>query len=128
VREVEGENRKAHPLRNGHHRSVGEAEIDFGEAGVELDSAAQRPRGEEDDGVLPGDERVEEEPRATRTDTRAKELIDLDHHRFRDNQLAPELADKRSGEPMRTVAAVRRGDERPGIGDDSQRAATCLRR
>ena len=126
--EVEGQDRKSHPLRKRHRASVDEAEIEIGEASVDLDSTANSPRGQERDVVLAGDEGFEEQARAANPDTSTKKLVDLDEHRPRNEQLAAELGDERRGEPMCSITSVRRGDERPGIGDDSQRAATGSRR
>lgn len=61
-------------------------------------------------------------------DARAQQLIDLDDHRLGHEQLPAELGHQAGSERVRTVAAVRGGDERPGVGDDPQRALTGLRR
>lgn len=113
VREVEREDRKVVPFGAGHDCGVGEAEVEIGEARVELDGSAKQAGGEEGDRVFASRYGVEEERRGLRADMRAKELVDLDEHRVRDEQITSELGDERRGERVRLIAAVGGGDERP---------------
>ena len=128
VREVECEDRKIMPFGAGHDGSVGEAEVEIGEARVELDSAAKQAGREEGDRVLASRYRVEEEPRRVRADARAKELVDLDEYRVRYEEIASELADQGRRERVRLIAAVGGGDERARVGDDPQAVVTGARR
>jgi len=111
-----------------HHARVGEAEVEIGEAGVELDRPPHEAGREERHLVLAGAECLEEQPRGVRADSRAKQLVDLDDHRAGDDQLATDPRHELRRERVCAVAAVRRGDERPGVGDDPQRAVTSLDR
>jgi hypothetical protein len=72
--------------------------------------------------------RVEEEPRRVRADARAKELVDLDEHRVRYEQIASELGDECRSERVRLIAAVGSGDARARIDDDPQVAVTGVLR
>lgn len=124
VLEVEGEDRQIVPLRERHHAPVDEAEAEIGKAGVDLRGFAEKAAREERDGVLAGCERAQEAARRMGTDACTKKLVDLDQHRAGNEQVAAELGDKRCGEPMCPIAAIRRCDERARVGDDSQCAAT----
>ena len=126
--EVEGQDWKAHLLRDRHDRSVDEAELEVGEASVDLDSATHHACRKEDDRVLPGAECFEKRACGPSADAPTEKLVDLHQDGIGNEQLAAQLADQSRGEPMRPVTAIRRGDERPSVGDDSQRAATSSRR
>ena len=112
----------------GHDGSVGETEVEIGEARVELDSAAKQAGREERDRVFASRYRIEEEPRRVRADARAKELVDLDEYRVRHEQIASELGDECRSERVRLIAAVGGGDERACVGDDPQAVVTGARR
>ena len=116
------------PFGAGHDGSVGEAEVEIGEARVELDGAAKQTGGEEGDRVLASRYGVEEEPRRVRADAGAKELVDLDEYRIRHEQLASELGGESRSERVRLIAAVGGGDERACVGDDPQAVVTGARR
>jgi len=127
VLEVERQDRNSHPLGKRHHDSVDEAEIEVGEATVELDGSAQRPGR--------GRRPCARRRRALRgTDarsgpaTRARRTWSTSTAPVPGEQLAAELADEHRGEPMRSVTAIHRGNQRRGIGDDFQRPATSSRR
>lgn len=126
--EIEREDRQPVPLRKRHHTAVDEAEAEIREAGVDLHRASEQSLGQEGHRVLPGVERREKRPGGVGADARAEKLIDLDDDGVGNEQLAPELGHERRSQPMRTIAAIRRGDQRAGIGDDPQRAATSSRR
>jgi hypothetical protein len=128
VVEVEGQDRKSHPLGKRHHACIDQTEIEIGETCVDLDGAAQSSCGEEGDRVLAGDHGVQEQPCAGGADARTKKLVNLDQNGFRNEQLAAKLSDERRGEAVRSVAAVGRGDERARVRNDSQRTATRSRR
>jgi hypothetical protein len=128
VLEVEGEDRQPVPLCDRHHAPIDEAQIEIGIASIELGGAPGDSRGEKQHGVFPADERSEECTCRMWADASAEELIDLDNHRVRNEQLAPELGDERGREPVRAIAPIRRRDQRPGVGDESQRAVTSSRR
>lgn len=126
--EVERQDREAVPLRKSHHAAVDEAEVEIGEASVDLDGASEQRRGKEGHRVLADGNCSKECPSRADADTRPQELVDLDQHGRGNEQLAPELGDERRREPVGTIAPIRRRDEWPGIGDNSQRAATSSRR
>lgn len=126
--EVEGQDREPVPLGEGHYAAVDEADVQIGEASVDLDRASEQRRGEECHGVFAGGYGSKERPSRAGADTRPQELVDLDQHGLGNEQLATELGDERRCEPMCTIAPIRRRDKRPGIGDDPQRAATSSRR
>jgi hypothetical protein len=58
------------------------------------------------------------------SDARAQQLVDLDDHRLRNDEVSAELGHQARSEGVGLIPAVRRGDERPGVGDDPQRAST----
>lgn len=126
--EVEGQDRQALALGHGHHRGVGEAEAEVGEARVDLNRASQQSRREEHDRVLAGGERIQERARGVAADTSAQELIDLDDDGFGNDEVPPELRHELGRERVRAVAPVRRREQRTGVGDDFQRALTSSRR
>ena len=128
VREVEREDRKVVAFGASHDGGVGEAEVEIGEARLDLDSAAKQAGGEERDGVLADRGRVEEEPCRVRADARAKELVDLDEYRIRYEQIASELGDECRCERVSLIAAVGGGDEGACVGDDLQVVVTGARR
>jgi hypothetical protein len=78
--------------------------------------------------VLLRDERVEKQTRRASTDPCAEQLIDLDQHRLGNDQLTTQLGDERGSEAVGPVAAVRRRNQRAGVGNDPQRAVTSSRR
>ena len=59
-----------------------------------------------------------------RADPRAKQLIDLDDHRARHDQLTAKAGYELGRETVRLVAPVRGRDQRAGVSDDPQRAET----
>jgi hypothetical protein len=67
VLEVEGENRSSHPLRDRHHASVDETEVEIGEARVDRNRTPQERGRKKRDGVLARGERVEKETRGAVT-------------------------------------------------------------
>jgi len=78
VLQVESQDRNSHPLGKRHHDSVDEAEIEVGEATVELDGSAQRP-GERKTTVCSPATSASRNRRALRpSDTRAQKLVDVD--------------------------------------------------
>jgi hypothetical protein len=128
VLEVEGEDRSSHPLRDRHHAAVDEAEAEIGEARVDLGRTTQEPGREKCDRVLARDERLQKQTRRAGADSRAEKLVDLDQHRPGNHQLSTQLGHERGGQAMRPVAAIRRRDQRAGVGNDLQRAVTSSRR
>jgi hypothetical protein len=78
--------------------------------------------------VLARGERLEKQARRAGADARTEKLVDLDQHRPWNHELPPQFGDERSGEAVRPVATVGRRDQRPGVGDDPQRAVTSSRR
>ena len=74
--------------------------------------------------MLAGVQRRQEQARGVGTDTGAQQLIDLDDHRARHDQIAAEAGDELGREAVRLVAPVRGRDQRPGVSDDPQRAET----
>jgi hypothetical protein len=126
VLEVEREDRQLVAFRDRHDGRVGQAEVEVGEAGVYLGRASQEPGGEEGDLVLAGVERGEEQPGRVSADPRAQQLVDLDDDRLRDDQVPADPRDQLGGQAVRPVAPVGRREQRPGVGDDPQRAVTSL--
>jgi hypothetical protein len=64
---------------------------------------------------------------ALRSSGFAEKLVDLDHHGPEDKQLPPKLGHERGSQTVRPVAAIRRRDQRAGVGNDPQRAVTSSR-
>lgn len=128
VLEVEGEDRSSHPLRDRHHASVDQTEVEVGEARVDLDRAPQESGGKERHRVLACCERLEKQACRAGANARTEKLVDLDQHRPGNHQLPPQLGDEGGGKAMRPIAAVRRRDQRAGVGNDPQRAVTSSRR
>jgi hypothetical protein len=128
VLEVEGEDRHPLALGNRHHRGVRKSETKVGEARVDLNRASQQSRRKECNRVLAGGECVEERTSRVVADTRTQELIDLDDHRVRNDEIAPELRYELRRERMRLVTAIRRREQWAAVGDDLQRALTSSRR
>jgi hypothetical protein len=128
VLEVEGQDWQPLPLSEGHDASVGKTEVEISEAKVDLDRAPKQACRNRRERVLAGRDGSKERPRRHAVDPRTEELVDLDDHRPRDEQLAAELGDERRSEAVRTIAPVGGRDERPGVGDDLQREVTSSRR
>jgi hypothetical protein len=78
--------------------------------------------------MLSVEHRVQQRPRGGDRRTGAKQMISLDEHEIGDDEVAAEGGDERRGELVRLVTAVRRGDERPRVGDRPQRASIGARR
>jgi hypothetical protein len=128
VLEVEGEHRQIVPLGVRHDRGVRQAEIEVGEASIDLDGVSQKTCRQERDLVLAGGQAGEEQPGGVRAHPRAKQLVGFDGDGHRDDQIAAEARDELRCEAMCLVAPVRRGNERSRVGDDSQGALTGSRR
>jgi drug/metabolite transporter (DMT)-like permease len=128
VREVEREDRQVVALGAGHDGGVGEAEVEVGEAGVDLDGAAQQAGGEERDGVLADRDRVQEEPCGVRADAGAEQLIDFHEHRVGYEEIASELGDQCGGQSVGVIAAVGGRDQWARVCDDLQPVVTGARR
>jgi hypothetical protein len=127
VLEVEREDREPRVIRNRHYAAVDQTQVEVGESRIDLDCAAEAS-GEKRHRVLTSGERLEKEARCAHSDPGAKKLVDLDRNRRGDDQLSPQLGHERRGEAVRSVAPVRRRDERTGVGADPQRALTSSRR
>ena len=128
VLEVEGQDRQVVALGDGHHGCIDKAEVEIGEARIDLCGTAKKSRRQEHGGVLPARDRAQKHLRRVRRDPRAQQLIDLDEHHIGNEEVAAQFRHERGGERMRPVATIRGGHERPGVGDDSQRASTSSRR
>jgi hypothetical protein len=126
--EVEGEDGKSVALGERHDAAVDETQIEVGESIVDLDGPPQDPSRGENDRMLSGRDGPEERPRGTAADPCAKKLVDLGEHRAGHEQVASQLRDERCRKLMRPVAAVGGCNQRTGIRDDFQRAATSSRR
>jgi len=128
VLEVEGQDRQVVALRDGHHGCIDKAEVKIGEARIDLCGTAEKSRRQEHGGVLSACDRPQKQLRRVRRDPRAQQLIDLDEHHIGNEEIAAQLRHERGSERMRSVATIRGGHERSGVGDDSQRASTSSRR
>lgn len=122
VLEVEREDRQAVTLGDRHDRSVGHSEVQVGEARVDRDGTAQQPRRQVGHIVLAGVQRREEQARSVRADPGAQQLIDLDNHGRWHDQPASQASHELGGETVSLIASVGSRDQRPGVGDDPQRA------
>ena len=109
-------------LGEGHHRGVRQAQIEGSEAGVDLNRPPQETSGQERDGVLSPRERGEEGPSRARAHSRAQKLVDLDEHRFGNQELSPELGHERCGKRVAAVAPVCRCDQGARVRYNPQRA------
>lgn len=78
--------------------------------------------------MLARGERLEKQACRASAEARAEKLIDLDQDRPGNDQLPTQLGHERGGKTMRPVAAIRRRDQRAGVGNDPQRAVTSSRR
>lgn len=128
VGEVERQDRKPLTLGHRHHACIRVAELEIREGRIDLDGTATKTGGDGHSCVLVRNDRREEGPCGVASEPGAEELIDLDHNRLWHEQVTAELGDERGGKAMRFVPPVCGGDERPGVGDDSQRAVTSSRR
>jgi hypothetical protein len=124
VSEIECQDREVALLGYGHDGPVGESDPDVGEASVDFDSAAEEDGREMRDGVLAASERTEEGTCRVARDAFADEMLDLDHNRIGNDEIARQAGDERNGEAVSGIAPIDCGDERPGVGDDSQSAST----
>jgi hypothetical protein len=128
ILEVECEDREIVAFRERHHRRVGVAELESGELCIDRDGSAKQRCGPGNDGVLPRSDRLQEQTCRVTTDTRAQQLVDFDDDGLRDQQAPAELGDERGRKAVGPIAAVRGCDQRPGVGDDPQRASTRFAR
>lgn len=126
--EVEREDRKSVAFGVRHHRRVREAEVEIREPFVDLRGASQQRRRQEADLMFAVDQRRQEQPSGLRAHARSKEMVSLNDHRIRDNEVSAEFRYKRSGESVRLVACIRCGDEGSGIRNDLHRAVVGSRR
>ena len=78
--------------------------------------------------MLTGREGREELPRGVGSHAGTQELIRLDGHRHRDQELTAQPGDELGRDPMGLVTPVRSREQRPGVGNDLQRAVTSLLR
>jgi hypothetical protein len=124
VLEVEGEDRQVVTLGYRHDGGVREAEVQIGEAGVDLDRSAQQPGGEMGDSMLAGRQGREEEARCVWSNSRTQKLVGLDDHRDGDEELTPETSHELGGDAVGLVAPVGCGEQRPGVRDNLQLAGT----
>jgi hypothetical protein len=128
VLEVERQDRQVVTLRDCHHRRVGIPKVEIRKAGVDLDGPPPQCGRDTGHSMLAGGERPEEQSRGSASDPRPEELVDLDDHGFRDQQIATELGDDARRQRMRPIPTIGRRDERPGVGDDPQLESTRSRR
>jgi hypothetical protein len=128
VLEVEGQDRQVAMFGHRHHGCVREPEAQVSEAGIDLDRSAEESLGQEGDLVLAGREGGEEQARGMCSYARVKELIGLDDHRHRNDKLTAEARHELRGDAVGLVAPIGRGQQRPGVSDDLQRAVTSLLR
>ena len=115
-------------LSDGHHGCIDNAEIEIGEARIDLCGAAKQSRRQKHGGVLSAGDGGKKELGGVRGDPRAQKLVDLDEHEVGNNEIATEFRHERGSQRVRPVATIRGGDERARVGDDSQRASTSSSR
>jgi hypothetical protein len=124
VREVEGQDRQGIALGDRHDRGVGVSEVEIRVGLIDFNCAPQQCGRDLRDGVLAGGQGPEEQASRAAAHARAQEVIDLDDDRLGDEESPAELADQACGQGVRLVAAVRCGQKRSGVGDDSQGVCT----
>jgi len=78
--------------------------------------------------MLPDRKRPEKGPGSLASHAGAEELVDLDDHGVRHEEIAPELRDQSRGQTEGGVAPIRGRDERRRVGDDFQRMVTSSRK
>jgi hypothetical protein len=128
VGEVERQDRQIVGLGDRHDRGIGVPKVELREAGVDLDGPPPQCGRHTGHSVLASGDRLEEQSSGSAVETRAEELVDLDDHGFWDEQIPTELGHDAGRERVRPIAAIGRGDERPGVGDDPQPESTRSRR
>ena len=124
VCEVEREDRQLVALGECHDGGVGESEVEVAVAAVDLDGAAENGGGEVGDFMLAALECCEEEARCVWSYSGACELVDFDEHGFGHDEVATDLRDELGCERVCFVAPAQCCEQRSGVCDDFQRAAT----
>jgi hypothetical protein len=122
--EVECEDRQPVAAGDRHDRRVGITESEIGERRINLDSPPQKHRRQIDNHMLAAGHGFQKQAGSMSADPRAQQLIDLDDHRLGNEKIPSKLGHESCRKPMGFVAAVRRGDQRPRVADDPQRAST----
>jgi hypothetical protein len=128
VSKVERKDRERVALGNCHHRSVYKSEIEIRVLGVQLNRSPQEPGSHEDNSVLTLRKAAQELAGLRPADPIPHQVIDLDHDNIWNDKVTSEPSHERSGQRMRGIAAIHRRDDRPGVGDDTQRFASASRR
>lgn len=115
-------------LGDGHDRGVDEPEIEICVLRIELDGAPEEAWRHVRDRVVADGEGAKEQARRFGPDPVSHDVIDLDRHRIRNDEVSPEATDERRSQSMRRITTVDCRDERPGVRDDAQRFASASRR
>ena len=87
VGEVEGEDGELMALGYGHHRRIGEPEIQVGVLPVDLDGAPKEAGRHVGDLMLAVSKRGDEDASRLGSDSRAQHVLDLGHDRHRHQQI-----------------------------------------
>ena len=115
-------------FRIGHDRAIRNPEIEVGIASVEFGRSTKEGRRQESDSVLSLDHGFQKEPRGSRSDARAEQVIRLDDHGIEHDEIPAQFGHEGGGKTVRLVSRVCRGKDRPGVGDNPQRTVTGPRR
>lgn len=108
----------------GHHRGIGQAKIKVGELCVDLDGPAKKAWRKIGHVMLTGIQRRRKQAGGMRANPRSQQLIDLDDHRTRHDEITTQPGHKLGRESMGLVTPVDGGNQRPGVRDNSQLTET----
>lgn len=119
VSEVEGQDRAVGCRGDGHHGSIDEAEIEVAVGAI--DGARRGEEGGRECGPLVGTRHERIEKTASRIWATAipQHPIDFNDYWVRNDEVPTGCHDKRQGESVEVVAAIRCRDQRRAVSDDS---------